>query len=350
LISSFIVLRRPFLTEERWSLNILYESSVIGKKKLRLSGARGSDLDSQKPFAYDAGAKADTCSAKPCNRGADMSEREKKGGLPTDRSDQSDRTDRTEKTRKMRLRASGGYRKLRSFHVTSIIYDGTVSFCDRFMDKRSRTVDQMVQAARSGRQNIAEGSRASAASTQTELRLVNVARASLDELLLDFEDFLRQRGLPQWAKDDPRALAVRAVGKQDRTDQSDRTDRSDFENYKTWLNSDDPAVVANAIICLIHQANYLLDRQIAGLERQFIQEGGYTERLAAARIEERARQRQAGQGDLTDRAKKDGPVCPKCGKPMALRTARKGAKAGSQFWGCCSYPECKGVRQLEDAD
>ena len=277
-----------------------------------------------------------------------MSEREKKGGFPTDQSDRSDRSENTAK--KNRLRPSGGYRRLRSFQTTSIIYDGTVSFCDRFMDKRSRTVDQMVQAARSGRQNIAEGRRASAASSQTELRLINVARASLDELLLDFEDFLRQRGLPQWAKDDPRALEVRAVGKQDRIDQtdpSDPTDRSDFKDYETWLLSDDPAVVANAIICLIHQANYLLDRQIAGLEGQFIQEGGYTERLAAARIEERARQRRQGQVDLTDRAEKDGPVCPKCGNPMVLRTARKGANAGSQFWGCCGYPECKGARQIE---
>jgi four helix bundle suffix protein len=277
-----------------------------------------------------------------------MSEREKKGGFPTDQSDRSDRSENTAK--KNRLRPSGGYRRLRSFQTTSIIYDGTVSFCDRFMDKRSRTVDQMVQAARSGRQNIAEGSRASAASSQTELRLINVARASLDELLLDFEDFLRQRGLPQWAKDDPRALEVRAVGKQDRTDQtdpSDPTDRSDFKDYETWLLSDDPAVVANAIICLIHQANYLLDRQIAGLEGQFIQEGGYTERLAAARIEERARQRRQGQVDLTDRAEKDGPVCPKCGNPMVLRTARKGANAGSQFWGCCGYPKCKGTRQID---
>jgi four helix bundle protein len=99
------------------------------------------------------------------------------------------------------LRPHGGYRRLRSFQVTEIIYDGTVAFCDRFIDRRSRTHDQMVQAARSGRQNIAEGSRASATSSQTELRLVNVARASLDELLLDYEDFLRQRGLPAWSKD-----------------------------------------------------------------------------------------------------------------------------------------------------
>jgi len=99
---------------------------------------------------------------------------------PTDQADRTDQSDRTEKPKRQeRLRPSGGYRKLRSFQTTSVIYDGTVSFCDRFMDKRSRTVDQMVQAARSGRQNIAEGSRASAASSQTELRLINVARASL---------------------------------------------------------------------------------------------------------------------------------------------------------------------------
>ena len=102
------------------------------------------------------------------------------------------------------LRPHGGYRQLRSFQVTEIIYDGTVAFCERFVDKRSRTHDQMVQAARSGRQNIAEGSRASATSSQTALRLVNVARASLDERLLDYEDFLRQRGLAAWDKYPPK--------------------------------------------------------------------------------------------------------------------------------------------------
>ena len=249
-----------------------------------------------------------------------MNEGEKKGRRPAEQGEQrSDPTDQSDRvrisqnnaTKKMRLRPSGGYRKLRSFQVTSVIYDATVSFCDRFMDKRSRTVDQMVQAARSGRQNIAEGSRASAASSQTELRLVNVARASLDELLLDFEDFLRQHGLAQWAKDDHRALAVRAVAKQDRTDQSDRTDPSDQGPYSPWLNHADPAVVANAIICLIHQANYLLDRQIAGLERQFIQEGGYTERLAAARIEERAGNGGQSQAEFDGSGREGWPGLPK---------------------------------------
>lgn len=231
-----------------------------------------------------------------------------------------------------RLRPSGGYRGLHSFQVTTGIYDGTVRFCDRFVDAHSRTRDQMVQAARSGRQNIAEGSRASATSSQTELRLVNVARASLDELLLDFEDFLRQHGCVQWAKDSPEAVAVREVGKKlaDRTDPSDQSDL-----YRRWLESNDPAVVANAMICLIHQANYLLDQQIRALERQFVTQGGYSEQLAA----ERLRHRGQGQGN----AETSPPLCPACGGTTVLRTARKGSRAGKQFWGCAKYPACKGV-------
>src|SRR3990172_6999284 len=134
-----------------------------------------------------------------------------------------------------RIRPSGGYRKLRAFQTATVVYDATVSFCERFVDKRSRTTDQMVQAARSGRQNIAEGSRASATSSQTELRLVNVARASLDELLLDYEDYLRQNGHAQWEKDSPEALAVRNVGRSRMglTDPTDQTDQTD--HYRPWL-------------------------------------------------------------------------------------------------------------------
>jgi four helix bundle suffix protein len=248
-----------------------------------------------------------------------------------------------EEKRKMRIRPSGGYRKLRSFQTTTVIYDATVSFCDRFMDKRSRTVDQMVQAARSGRQNIAEGSRATATSSQTELRLINVARASLDELLLDYEDFLRQRGLRQWGKDDPQALEVRAVGK--RIDSTDRSDQADGEAYSRWLGSKDPAVVANAIICLIHQANYLLDQQIGGLEQQFVEGGGYSEQLAAARLEKRKKDR-TDQADQPGRGGDKAPTCPLCKGVMVLRTAKKGSNAGSQFWGCADYPQCKGTVKL----
>jgi four helix bundle suffix protein len=268
----------------------------------------------------------------------------------TDRSDLKSGADGAGKgqpRREARLRPSGGYRHLRSFQTATIIYDATVAFCERFVDKRSRTVDQMTQAARSGRQNIAEGSRAAATSSQTELRLVNVARASLDELLLDYEDFLRQRHLPLWGKDSPEARTVRELGRQtqDRTDQSDRSDPSDvFGPYGPWLSHAESTIVANTVICLIHQANYLLDQQIGALERSFIQEGGYSERLAAARI---AHRQSGGEpGDPPEQI----PACPACGKLMTLRTAKQGSRAGSQFWGCTGYPACKGTRRLEERD
>lgn len=126
-----------------------------------------------------------------------------------------------------------------------------------------------------------------------------------------------------WKKDDAEARAVRNVG------------QVNAGAYSRWLNHADPAVIANAMLCLIHQANYLLDQQIAALERQFVTRGGYSETLAAARIAQRQKQEQP-----------TATMCPLCGKPMALRTARKGARAGSQFWGCSGYPECKGTRAL----
>ena len=171
----------------------------------------------------------------------------------SDRSDGSDGSDKTRRPMKnQRLRPRGGYRKLRSFRTATVIYDATARFCERFVERRSRMVDQMVQAARSGRQNIAEGSRASASSSQTQLRLVNVARASLDELLLDYEDFLRQRRLVQWPKDHPEAMAVRAVGQRlPRADRSDPSDPSDSSRYARWLEHKNPAIVANAIICRV---------------------------------------------------------------------------------------------------
>ena len=219
--------------------------------------------------------------------------------------------------------------------------------CRASFNPRSRNHDQMVQAARSGRQNIAEGSRASATSSHTELRLVNVARSSLDELLLDYEDYLRHNGHKQWKKDSAEALAVRKVGWQseEEKDRSDRTDPSDQAElsvpYRGWLDHKDPAIVANAVICLIHQANYLLDRQMQALEGQFIADGGYSEQQAAARLQRRAQDR-TNPSDPSDPL----PACPLCGAAMALRTAKKGPRAGSQFVGCTKYPACKGTRRL----
>jgi four helix bundle suffix protein len=250
-----------------------------------------------------------------------------------------------------KLRPSGGYRKTASFQTATLIYDATYWFCEKFLDARSRTVDQMVQAARSGRQNIAEGSRASATSSQTELRLVNVARASLEELLLDYEDYLRHRRLPQWSPEGREASEVRAVPRtfrKDPSDQSDLTDLSDQERwalYAGWLDHADPAIRANATICLIHQANFLLDRQIAALEQAFVEDGGYSEQLAT----ERLRHRKKDQSDPTNPSNPTDlqpPNCPTCGALMALRTAKSGKTPGSQFWGCTKYPDCKGTAKI----
>jgi len=246
-----------------------------------------------------------------------------------------------------KLRPSGGYRNTCSFQTATTIYDATVWFCEKFVDRRSWTVDQMVQAARSGRQNIAEGSRAAATSSQTELRLINVARASQEELLLDYEDFLRHRHLKQWAPDSAEAMAVRNVPrnfKKDSPDQANLSDIGDEERWKLyapWLEHAEASVRANALICLINQANYLMDQQIAALEAQFVGEGGYSEQLAAERMKKRNQDR-ADRPDSADSI----PDCPKCGKPMALRTAKTGKNEGQQFWGCSAYPECKGTAQL----
>ena len=169
--------------------------------------------------------------------------------------------------------AHGGYRDLQSYQMAEIVYDATVVFCDRFISKRSRTHDQMVQAARSGKQNIAEGCMASGTSKKTELKLVGVARASLEELLLDFQDFLRQKGLSPWGKDHTRAKEVRGL--------CYKKDRS-YRTYKPYIE-DAPEIAANTIICVIHQTNYLLDQQLRALEKAFLKEGGFTERLYHAR-------------------------------------------------------------------
>lgn len=144
----------------------------------------------------------------------------------------------------------GGYRKLRSFQCAQLVYDATVIFCNRFVEKRSRTHDQMVQAARSGVQNIAEGSMASATSKKTEIKLTGVARASIEELVLDYEDFLRQRRLRMWGKNSSEALKVREKCMSDKSDLSDVSDLSD------------PEIAANTLICLINQTSYLLSRQL----------------------------------------------------------------------------------------
>jgi len=174
--------------------------------------------------------------------------------------------------------AHGGYRQLKSYQMAEIVHDATVAFCERFIDKYSRTRDQMVQAARSGKQNIAEGSMASGTSRKMEMKLVGVARASLEELLLDFQDYLRQHGLALWDKNHPKAVAVRKLA---------YAPNRSYSTYKTYIENAPPEVAANAIICMIHQANYLLDQQLRQLGKQFLAEGGFTERLYRERTKAR---------------------------------------------------------------
>lgn len=169
----------------------------------------------------------------------------------------------------------GGYENLLSFQKARIVYDGTVRFCDRFINKRDRTRDQMIQAARSGKQNILEGSQASGTSKEIEIRLINVARASLEELLEDYRDFLRIAGLPFWGKNSREALFVRRLGS--------HRDAS-YETYRAYIETRPSGVVANILICMIHQTNYLLDQQLRQLEKAFLAEGGLRERMRRARI------------------------------------------------------------------
>jgi restriction system protein len=181
---------------------------------------------------------------------------------------------KNEKSKPDLISTHGGYRNLKSYQMAEIIYDATAVFCDFFIDKRSRTHDQMVQAARSGKQNIAEGSMVSGTSKKSELKLIGTARASLEELLLDYHDFLRQRRLVLLEKSHPQAEAIRKLAWE--------KNRS-YETYKTYVEASLPEVAANTIICLIHQANYLLDQQLRQLEKQFLEEGGFTEKLYQAR-------------------------------------------------------------------
>ena len=214
----------------------------------------------------------------------------------------------------------GGYRSLVAFQLTTVIYDATVAFCNRFLDAKTRTIDQMIQAARSGRQNIAEGSRSGDA--DTERKLIAVARASLEELLLDYEDYLRQNALPQWSRNQQEAVMVRNVWREHHPEMSEKlpadTDWRALDDehnswYKPWLANSPAAVHANAVICIIHQANYRLDHM----------------------LNPKADVTGPGTGNV---------LCPVCGAEMVLRKVRNGPSAGNEFWGCSRYPACSGTR------
>lgn len=175
----------------------------------------------------------------------------------------------------------GDYKTLLSYQKSEVIYQITYRFCQRFLKKSDRTVDQMVQASRSGKQNIVEGSKAAPTSKEMEIKLTNVARASLEELLEDYRDYLKVRDHRIWDKDSKEALYVRKLG---------HHSPISYESYRDFIDTRPAEVIANIAICLIHQANYLLDQQLKRLEKDFLKDGGLRERMTRARLQARDQQ------------------------------------------------------------
>lgn len=169
------------------------------------------------------------------------------------------------------------YKELLSFRKAESIYDITFDFCNRFLQKGDRTIDQMVQAARSGKQNIAEGCAVSPTSSETYIKLLNVAKASLQELLVDYEDYLRTRRLRQWANDSVEVAKMRELGSR----------HNDSEFYREFISTRSDETIANIAIVLIHQADYLLYRQLKAAEREFVEDGGFREKMYRVRVSER---------------------------------------------------------------
>ena len=239
----------------------------------------------------------------------------------------------------------GGFRKLHSFTLATIIQIETLRFCRRFFtydarearvkfyDPKGRQFDQMTQAARSGRQNIIEGSERSSTSKDTEMKLTDVARASLSELRGDFEVLILDREQLPWSMDSPEAKSMNAVSldaahfDNDYIRESAKHALEQRRKYAPWLDSDDPLIVANAMLIIITRAMNMLRSQIEAKGNAFEKSGGFSERLTAKRIETR------------NKDTLPAPECPQCGKPMRQRKSARG-----EFWGCPAFPECKGTK------
>lgn len=240
----------------------------------------------------------------------------------------------------------GGFRRLHSFTLATIVQLETLRFCrlfltqdpreagKKFYDPKGRQYDQMTQAARSGRQNIIEGSERSSTSKDTEMKLTDVARASLSELRGDFEVFILDRGQLPWSVHSPEARTINAISLDDAPFKNDMVHESakhaleQRKKYARWIDSDDAVVVANAMLIIIGRALNMLKSQIEAQGKAFEASGGFSERLMARRIEAREKQKN-----------EDAPDCPQCGKLMRQRTSAKG-----DFWGCSAFPDCKGTR------
>ena len=237
----------------------------------------------------------------------------------------------------------GGYRRTLSFGFACLIYHATEVFCERNYsyknDALGKTVGQMIGAARSARQNIVEGSSRAGTSKETELRLYDVAKGSLEELAGDYEAFIIGRGEVPWAENGPCASRLMSIALDRYQGPLSRHDYGEYilamrKRFGEFLEAEDPIVAANSVLIAIDQACRLLHRQMESVADTFRGEGGFTERMSKARLETRDAQ-VAAQG---------APNCPKCGKPMRKVIARKGRNAGSPFWACTGYPDCKGTR------
>lgn len=241
--------------------------------------------------------------------------------------------------------AYGGYRRTLSFGFVSLIYHATEVFCARNYsyknDALGKTVGQMIGAARSARQNIVEGSSRAGTSKETELRLYDVAKGSLEELAGDYEAFLIGRGSIPWAENMQQALNLQSLVLERYTGPLKRHEYGEYivkmrNRFAPFLEAEDPIVAANSILLIIDQASRLLHSQMEGIAETFRKEGGFTERMSKARLETRASYIE----------EQETPMCPKCGKPMRKMLARKGRNAGYPFWSCTGYPVCNGTRNF----
>jgi len=243
----------------------------------------------------------------------------------------------------MKFGGTGGYYRLDSWVLANIVQLATQRFCRRHLDRRNdpcgRQFDQMTQAARSACANIAEGSARRKTSTETEMRLTDVARSSLAELSGDYLNWLLQKGALPWRKDSEASRAVYAVRLErpdygaDTVHDASRHILAQQARFARWLDAEDAETAANALLILIARVINMLNHQLETQGETFRREGGFREQLTRSRVEARAQAEGA-------------PVCPDCGQPMVRRSARTGRSAGRDFWGCSAYPNCRGAREI----
>jgi len=240
-----------------------------------------------------------------------------------------------------------GYYWLNTWVVANVIQLATQDFCKRFLNLKNdpcgRQYDQMTQAARSGVANIAEGNSRHSTSKETEMRLTDVARASLAELMSDYANWLMQHEQTPWSVNTADYKDVYSI-QFDLPEYTDDVLHESCEHilrqkrkFDKWLNTDDSIVVANCLLILCNRLILMLQKHIETLLGDFTVEGGFTEALTAERLQHRSQKS----------TEENAPTCPVCGKPMIKRVAKKGINSGKEFWSCSGYPECNGTRKME---